>query len=135
MLFSCRKYLKIDSISLSTSDPVLCTMLFRDIMLRRVCVCLPSKWNHCLFHCLPSPQTFNSNFHGTDASYIQALSPEHSSSVSRIHGQQPCLDRHNSSLLDVELRSFALNGCLAILRGGYCEATVPARFGRQLCHQ
>jgi len=48
-----------------------------------------STWNHCLFHCLPSSQIFNSNFHGADALYIQTLSPKRSFSVSRIHGRHP----------------------------------------------
>jgi len=48
-----------------------------------------SAWDHCLFHCLPSPQSFNSNFHETDASYIHTLSPKCYFSVSRIHGGQP----------------------------------------------
>ena len=30
-----------------------------------------STGNHCLFHCLPSPNIFKSNFYGTDTWYIQ----------------------------------------------------------------
>jgi len=48
-----------------------------------------STWNHCLFHYLPSPQIFNSNFHGTNASYVQSLSPKCSFSVSNIHDGYP----------------------------------------------
>jgi len=48
-----------------------------------------STWNHWLFYCLLSPKVFNSIFHGTDASYIQTLSPQRSFSVSRIHGGHP----------------------------------------------
>ena len=42
-----------------------------------------------LFHCLLSPEIFNSYFYGTDASYIQTLSPKRSFSESRIHGGHP----------------------------------------------
>jgi len=149
MMFSRRKFLKIDSISLSVSDAVFHIVLFCHLLchvyvhlssaaasktastgtftnatINHCILCSCSKcnsnkykykikqqnrkkvnrvynmnyittslsgstWNHCLFHCLPSPEIFNSDFHGTDASYIQTLSPKCSFSSSRTHGRHP----------------------------------------------
>jgi len=131
MLFSRRKFLKIDSISLSASDPVFCTMFFRDVMLRRVYVRLPStatskklrpahlltqRINHCIL-----------NFHGTDASYIQTLSPKRCFSVSRIHSGHPSgfsnFDRTPPLICaDVPLRNYSLPLTLLTLRVGAEEA-------------